>query len=177
MAREILSWIKTILLALLIAIIIRNHVFALYMVDGTSMQPTLDNGEILVVNNFTYRFWEPKRGDVIVFQMEGVSSRKGNWLVGGNALVKRVIALPGDTVYIDDGQVFVNDQPLAEEYVDFEITGSHNPVTLEEGWLFVLGDNRHPGGSFDSRGFGPIPISAVLGKAEFVLHPSPHKVD
>ena len=178
MAKEIWSWVKTFLLAILIALVIRNHVFALYVIEGSSMQPTLGDGEILVVNNFTYSFWEPKAGEIIIFKNDNYAGhRKGSWLVGSNALVKRVIALPGDIVHIDLGQVYVNGEPLAEEYVDFVIAGSYGPITIEEGWLFVLGDNRHPGGSLDSRGFGPIPIADVIGRAEYVLLPYPHKVD
>lgn len=178
MKKEIWSWVKTFLLAIAIALLIRNYVFALYVVDGTSMQPTLADGQILMVNNFKYRFWEPKHGDVIVFSKEGISgTRRGNWFVGSNALVKRIIALPGDSVFIGDGQVYVNDKPLAEEYVDCQLVDSYGPVIIPEGWLFVLGDNRHPGGSLDSRTFGPIPLSSVLGKADFVVLPAPHKVD
>lgn len=178
MKKEIWSWVRTFLLAIVIALLIRNYVFALYVVDGSSMQPTLADGQILMVNNLSYRFWEPQRGDVIVFTKEGITrSRRGNWLVGGNALVKRIIALPGDTVFIDNGQVFVNGEALTEDYVDTQLVDSFGPMTIEEGWLFVLGDNRHPGGSLDSRSFGPIPISSVVGRADFVVLPSPHKVD
>jgi len=177
MAKELWNWIKTLLIAIVIALIIRNYVFALYIVDGSSMQPTLADGQILMVNNFSYKFWQPTYGDVIVFKKEGFGRRRGNWLLGGDALVKRVIALPGDTVLIDGGKVYVNGTPLAEGYVDWEITDSYGPITVEPNTLFVLGDNRHPGGSMDSRSFGVIPISSVLGRADFVVLPSPHKID
>jgi len=178
MSKEIWSWVRTFLLAIIIALVIRNYVFALYVVDGSSMQPTLADGQILMVNNFSYKFWEPKHGDVVVFTKEGlVGTRRGNWLVGGNALVKRVIALPGDSVFIDNGQIFINGEPLVEDYVDYEITDSYGPITIREGEIFVLGDNRHPHGSLDSRSFGPVPISSIIGRADFVVLPSPHKVD
>jgi signal peptidase I len=142
------------------------------------MLPTLVDGQILAVDNLSYRFREPQRGDVIVFTKEGIpSSRRGNWLVGGNALVKRIIALPGDTVFIENGQIFVNDVALTEDYVDCELVDSLGPITINEGELFVMGDNRRPGGSMDSRSFGPIPSSSVVGRAVFVVLPSPHKVD
>lgn len=177
MGKEIWSWVKTFLLAIIIAVLIRNHVFALYIIEGGSMQPTLDDGQVLVVNNFTYTFWEPKKGDVIVFTKDDFTGDRRNWLVGRNALVKRVIAVEGDTVYIDDGAVYINGEPLAEGYVDYVISGSYGPVTIEQDWLFVLGDNRHPGGSLDSRGFGPIPKASVIGRADYVILPSPHRVD
>lgn len=178
MSKEIWSWVRTFLLAIVIALLIRNYVFALYVVDGSSMQPTLADGQILMVNNLRYRIWEPQRGDVIVFTKTGISgTHRGNWLVGGNALVKRVIALPGDTVFIDNGQIFVNDVALTEEYIDYQLVDNYGPITVEEGHLFVLGDNRYPGGSLDSRSFGTIPISSVVGRADFVVLPDPHKVD
>lgn len=177
MGKEIWSWIKTLVLAVILALVIRNYAFAFYVVDGQSMEPTLKNGQVLVVNNFTYRFWEPKQGDVIIFNKEEITGRRKNIFSSKFALVKRVIALPGDTVYIQDGQVYVNDQPLAEEYIDCEITEDYGPITLEDGWLFVLGDNRHQGASMDSRSFGPIEVSCVLGRADYIILPSPHKVD
>ena len=177
MAKEIWSWIKTIILALILALIIKNYAFAFYIVDGKSMEPTLEDGQVLMVNNFSYKIWEPKRGDVVIFVKEDITGSRRNWLKGRNALVKRVIALPGDTVHIMQGQVFVNDTPLEEEYTDCEISGDYGPITVEEGWLFVLGDNRHPGASMDSRSFGPIKISSILGRADFIVLPSPHKVD
>lgn len=178
MAKEIWSWVRTFILAIVIALLIRNYVFALYVVDGDSMLPTLADGQILMVNNFSYRFGGPQRGDVIVFTKEDIPiSRRGNWLVGGNTLVKRIIALPGDTVLIENGQVFVNGEPLPEDYVDYQVVDTYGPLTVKEGELFVMGDNRRPQGSLDSRSFGPIPMSDVVGRAEFVVFPSPHKVD
>lgn len=177
MAKEIWSWIKTITLAVILALIIRNYAFAFYIVDGKSMEPTLEDGQVLVVNNFTYKIWEPKRGDVVVFRKEEVTGKGRNWLTGRNALVKRVIALPGDTVFIQQGQVFVNDSPLAEEYIECAIKEDYGPISLEKGWLFVLGDNRHPSASMDSRSFGPVKLSDILGRADYVILPSPHKID
>lgn len=177
MVKEIWSWIKTLILAVVIALVIRNYVFALYIVDGSSMQPTLADGQILMVNNFTYKLGEPDHGDVIVFKIEGITPGRGNWLVGGDALVKRVIGLPGETVFIQNGHVYVNGVPLDENYVDCEITDNYGPITVEADMLFVLGDNRHPQGSMDSRSFGQVPISSVVGRADFVVLPSPHKVD
>lgn len=178
MVKEIWSWVKTFALAIIIALVIRNYVVAFYIVDGSSMQPTLADGQVLMVNNLSYRIWEPKYGDVIVFKKEGYTHTSGgNWLVGRDALVKRIIGLPGDTVYIDSGIVYLNGIVLEEEYVDCEIFGSYGPITLEDGMIFVLGDNRNPNGSTDSRIFGPVPISSVIGRAEYVILPKPHKVD
>lgn len=178
MAKEIWSWVKTLALAVLIALVIRKYAFAFYIVDGSSMEPTLQDGQLLVVNNFTYTFWQPKRGDVVIFHKDDIVGKgKNYWLTGKHALVKRVIALPGDTVYVADGTVYVNDSPLEEDYIECALTENYGPITLEPGWLFVLGDNRHLGASMDSRSFGPVEIASVLGRADYILLPSPHKVD
>jgi signal peptidase I len=178
MAKEIWSWVKTIVLAIVLALIIKNYAFAFYIVDGRSMEPTLQDGQVLMVNNFIYRIDEPERGDVIIFVIEDVPGRRGNWFTGKNALVKRVIALPGDTVSIHDGQVYVNDLALTEEYIECEVSDDLPSITIEEGEFFVLGDNRHPGASMDSRSFPrPLKLSDIVGRVDFVILPSPHKVD
>ncbi|HCX79054.1 MAG TPA: signal peptidase I, partial [Firmicutes bacterium] len=82
MAKEIWSWIKTIILALILALIIKNYAFAFYIVDGKSMEPTLEDGQVLMVNNFTYKIWEPKRGDVVIFIKEDITGSRKNWLTG-----------------------------------------------------------------------------------------------
>lgn len=176
MKKEIWSWIRTFALAIVIALLVRKYVFALYVVDGSSMQPTLADGQILMVNNFHYRFWQPEQGDVIVFTRTDLpASRRG--LMGGNALVKRVVALPGETVYINDGKVYVDGEPLSEDYVNAAIIGTYGPETLGEGQYFVLGDNRLPQGSEDSRRFGPISIDDIVGRADFIILPAPKKVE
>lgn len=178
MAKEIWSWVKTIILAIILALIIKNYAFAFYIVDGSSMEPTLKDGQVLMVNNFTYRIHEPKRGDVIVFVKDDITGRRGNWLSGKKALVKRVIALPGDTVSIQDGQVFVNELALEEDYIECAISDDLPAITIEEGEIYVLGDNRRLGASMDSRSFpSPVKLSDILGRVEFVILPSPYKVD
>lgn len=179
MVKELLSWIKTFVLAIILAILIKNFIATPYVVDGSSMQPTLTDGQILIVNSLSYRFKEPKRGDVIVFKHEEVPVRD-NWLdrlLNRDGLVKRIIGVPGDTVLIEYGKVYVNGEMLEEEYVDYEITGSYGPVTLEDGMLFVLGDNRYPHGSSDSRFFGPVSVDSILGRADLSVFPVVGKVD
>lgn len=178
MAKEIWSWAKTIILAIILALIIKNYVFAFYIVDGSSMEPTLQDGQVLMVNNFTYRIREPQRGDVIIFVKDEVTGQRGHWLTGRKALVKRVIALPGDTVSIRNGQVFVNDQALEEDYIECALSEDLPAITIEEGEIYVLGDNRRPGASLDSRSFpSPVKLSDVLGRVEYVILPSLGKVD
>jgi len=176
--KELWSWVRTFVLAIVIALLVRKYVFALYVVEGSSMQPTLADGQVLMVNNFHYRFWQPKRGDVVVFARADLPVfRRGSRLTGGNALVKRIVGLPGETVYISDGKVYVDGEPLNEDYVNAEITGTYGPWVLDEGHYFVLGDNRMPRGSEDSRSFGPISIGDIIGRADFIILPAPKKVE
>jgi len=170
--KELWSWLKTIILAIILALLIREYVLAFYVVDGNSMLPTLQNGQMIAVNKLTYRFGDLKRGDVVVF-----STRKT--MLGSakeKVLIKRIIALPGDTIEIRDGKVILNGNELTEDYVDAEIEKDMELLLLGEESVFVLGDNRHTGGSWDSREFGPISRVSILGKADLVIFPNPHRV-
>ncbi|MHB0877430.1 MAG: signal peptidase I [Anaerolineae bacterium] len=131
-------------------------------VDGHSMEPTLHDGQYLMVNKLAYRFGEPHRGDIIVFR----SPQDGD-----KALIKRVIAVPGDEVQIADGAVFINGAAISEPYLSPEATmvGSWGPLTLGEGEYLALGDNRN--NSNDSRSFGPVTDSMIIGKAWFSIWP------
>lgn len=167
--KEIWSWVKSLALAIILALLIRENVLAFYMVDGTSMLPTLNDGQMVAVNKLVYRFGEPDHGDVVVFRDRGAG--------GGRVLIKRVIAIPGDTVQISEGQVWVNGQQLEEEYITADTEGNLGPLFIEPGFIYVMGDNRNPGMSWDSRAFGPIPLPSVLGRAEFVIFPYPQGID
>jgi signal peptidase I len=170
MAKEVWSWVKTLLLAVSIAaVLLNNPVFATYRVDGNSMSPTLENGQVVILSKGKTL----QHGDVIVFEEPDPAYRK----TFNSNLVKRIIALPGDTVLVDQGQVYVNGLPIFEEYVDTTITGSWRPVYIEEGWVFVLGDNRHPGASRDSRVFGPVQVESLVGKVYLILFPWPTRVE
>ncbi len=162
-----------------------------FRVDGSSMLPSLVNGEMLLVNRNSYESWDlytlvdwlpgvehaeakdftlfdgPNRGDVIVFNPP-VSSDK--------PYIKRVIGLPGDTVEIKDGGVWVNGIEFDETYLQGDTTDCQpqacDPVVVPEGSVFVLGDNRDH--SSDSRYFGPVEISDIVGKAWITYWPIGH---
>ena len=179
--------IETLVLALLIFLAVRLVVLN-FKVDGNSMRPNLLNGELLLVNRNAYwsfdfnevldrvpgvdregewtftPFHAPERGDIVVFNPPNGSNEP---------YIKRVIALEGETVEIRDGSVYVDDVELEEPYIDEGITeclsNSCDPVTVEEGEVFVLGDNRR--NSSDSRSFGPVPIENLIGKAWVVYWP------
>ncbi len=153
--------VETIVIALALALLIRVFLVESFMVQGQSMEPTLHTGERLLVNKLTYRFRDPRPGEIIVFRYPVNPSRR---------FIKRVIAVAGDSVEIRDGQVFINGVPLRENYIRRD-GGDFPLLEIPEGHIFVLGDNRTD--SQDSRFFGAIPISNVTGKAMFRYWPLP----
>jgi len=123
-------------------------------VYGSSMEPNLHTDQRLVVEKVTYRLHEPRRGDVIVLR---IPER------GPELLIKRVIALPGETVEVRDGNVYIDGVVLSEPYLSQPTYGQFGPLRVPEGDVFVMGDNR--GASNDSRIFGPVPENRILGRA------------
>ncbi len=156
--RSILEIVQTIALAAVFYFVI-DAVIGREMVQKISMEPTLVQGEILMVNKISYKFNEPQYGEIITFQYP---------LDPELAYVKRVIGLPGDVVEVKDGQVYVNDQLLNEPYISAapEYEGIWE---VPQDDLFVLGDNRNP--SADSHVWGFVPEDNIIGKAFLVYWP------
>jgi signal peptidase I len=152
MLREL---IETIVLSLVIFLLIRQ-VVQNYRIESHSMQPNFYEGEFILVNKLAYRLGSPERGDVLVFHNPNNVEED---------YIKRIIGLPGDTVEIHEGVVFINGQALVEEYPINEIPRSQNygPVMIEPDHLFVMGDNRPQ--SQDSRVFGQLSEELIVGKA------------
>ena len=159
---EIKDWIISILIAVVLAFFIRYIIVELYMVEGPSMQPTLVTNERLVVNKFIYRFKTPQHGDIVVFRYPRDPSRD---------FIKRVIGVPGDTIEVNDGRVFVNGQLQNEPYILERTRGFYPLETVPEGHIFVMGDNRN--NSEDSRfsDVGFVPYDLVKGKAIVIFWP------
>ncbi len=158
--RFALDIIETLFLAVVLFVGI-NAISARVRVDGTSMLPTLENGEFVLVNKMSYRIGEVDRGDIIVFHFP---------LNPEEELIKRVIGLPGDQVQVQDGQVYVNGQLLNEPYI--AQSPSYTGVwTILEGQIFVLGDNRN--NSNDSKDWGLLPADNLVGKAVLIYWPPP----
>lgn len=159
---EVKSWIVSITSAVLVAVLIRYFIVELYVVDGPSMQPTLQDGERLVVNKFIYHWRDPLRGEVVIFRYPRDHSRD---------FIKRVIAVGGDTIEIKDGHVFVNDALVNEDYIAEKTRTEYPKQTVPEGTLFVCGDNRR--NSLDSRfpDVGFVPLELVKGKAALIFWP------
>lgn len=154
--------IETVILALILFLVI-NTVTARIRVESVSMQPNLYEGDFVLVNRVAYRFGEPERGDIVVFRFPPNPEE--------TPYIKRVIGLPGDTVRVSEGMVYINNTVLVEPYIRAD-TGQSGTWTVTEKAIFVMGDNR--GSSSDSRNWGLVPYENIIGKALFVYLPFSH---
>ena len=159
---EVKDWVISIVAAFVVAMLIRTFIVELYVVDGPSMRPTLQHEERLVVNKFIYYVRNPQKGEVVIFRYPRDTSRD---------FIKRVIATAGDTIEIKEGFVYVNDQLLREDYILEKTHTEYPKVTIPEGTIFVMGDNRN--NSEDSRfpDVGFVPLNLVKGKASLIFWP------
>lgn len=151
--------LETVLLSLVLFLGI-NAVSARIRIESISMQPTLFAGDFVIVNKVAYRLGTPSRGDVIVFRYPPDPERE--------PYIKRVVGLPGDSIQVADGKVYVNGAPIIEPYISAAPMYEGN-WTVPEDSLFVLGDNRNS--SSDSHSWGMVPLPNVIGKAEVVYWP------
>lgn len=156
--RVLIEFAETAAIALILFLGI-NLLTARVVVDGSSMEPTLHNRELIIVNRLAFRWSQPKPGDIIVFHLPDVPAKE---------YIKRVIGLPGDTIEIKGRQVYINDQRIEESYIA-ALTISSGKWTVPDDKLFVLGDNRND--SADSRLWGFVPLEDVIGKALVVYWP------
>jgi signal peptidase I len=183
MSSIVREFLEAVVLALVVFLVIQTSIQN-FKVEGSSMHPTLEGGQYLLVNKLVYfridkerlsrviPFWRvadaeqsfavhpPKRGEVIVFHFPRDPSRD---------FVKRVIGVPGDRVEIRNGRVYVNGRSLDEPYLTSRDNSDMDQVYLGEGEYFVLGDNRR--GSNDSRNWGPVPEANILGKVWIIYWP------
>lgn len=162
MTQEIKEWIITILIALVLVVIIRMFILDSRIVPTTSMVPTIKPGDRLFVEKITHRFKGLERGEVIVFKPPTQSGLKDD-------LIKRLIALPGDTVEIKDGKLYLNGEVQTENYLAEPLKYSMQKFTVPENRLFMLGDNRNR--SYDSHEWGFVDIQSVKGKALITYWP------
>ncbi|MFA6307809.1 MAG: signal peptidase I [Patescibacteria group bacterium] len=145
--------VKVVLISLAIILPIRLFLVQPFYVEGASMEPTFYQNEYLIIDEISYRFNEVQRGEVIIFKNPKDTK---------SYFIKRVIALPGETVAIKDGQVFIDEEILEEPYIENLATDSHEPITLGDNEYFAMGDNRT--NSLDSRVIGPVHKDYIIGR-------------
>ena len=161
-ARELRQWLRDVVVAVLVAVFVIVFLYQPVKVEGTSMQPGLQNHDRLFVNKFVYDFGKIHRGDIVVFRYP---------LDPKKSFIKRVIGLPGDRLSIDDGHVYINGKQLHEPYVP-KMYRDHTSMmvgVIPPGEYFVMGDHRNV--SEDSRDFGPVPRKDIYGEASLVYWP------
>jgi len=157
--------IQVAIISLAVVLVVRNFIIQPFFVDGSSMVPNFQDGDYLIIDELTFRFREPQRGEVIVFKFPQNKS---------SYFIKRIIGLPGDTVQVKNGVVVIlneqnpNELSLEENYLISKTPGEIE-TTLQAGEYFVLGDNRTM--SYDSRSWGVLPEKDIVGLVRLRLWP------
>lgn len=145
--------VETVVLSFVIALLVNTFVAQGTFVHGYSMEPNLSTDQRLMIEKVSYRVHAPRRGDIVVIDVD----------VSEVPLIKRVIGLPGEVIEIRDNRVHIDGELLEEPYLPDVVQLDHGPVSIPAGHVFVMGDNR--GASNDSRIFGPVPTSRIIGRA------------
>lgn len=163
--KEMFEWIKTILIAVIIAFVITTFIRPT-LVKGESMSPTLHNNNYLIIDKISYMMHKPEKDDIVVFK-----SHLKNTDGKEKDLIKRIIAVEGDEIEIDDGEIYVNGEKLEEGYTNGSYTSGEVKVKIPLNQVFVMGDNREV--SVDSRdpSVGTINIDTIKGKVLIRLFP------
>ena len=160
--KETVKDFAKIILFVIVILFIITYVFSLQNTIGSSMEPNIKDGDILLLNKFKYRFLDIKRGDIIAFSHEDT-----------NYMVKRVIGLPGETLEYKNQELYINDKKVEEDYLDDDVVMEDiDKVTIPSDSYYVLGDNRAH--STDSREFGFIKKNQILGQPMLVFWPLSH---
>ncbi len=153
---------KVVVFALLIVVPIRYFLFQPFIVRGASMEPSFHEADYLIVDQLSYRFREPQRGEVIVFRYPENPQKRH---------IKRIIGLPGEEVVIEEEKIYIQSEEemvlLEEEYLPLPRTAGSEEITLRDDEYFVMGDNRSA--SFDSRNWGSLPRENIIGRVFFQI--------
>ena len=159
----VVLWLRDLLVSAIASVLIITFLYQPGRVEGTSMLPRLEDRDRLFINKFVYHIFAIKRGDVVVFRYPRDPEK---------SYIKRVIGLPGDRIWIDRGQVWVNGDRLRENYVPLQYRDSRSmaETVVPPETYFMMGDHRSI--SSDSREFGPVERSLIYGKAEFIYWPA-----
>lgn len=178
-----------VVIAFVVALLIKTFLLQAFYIPSASMEPTLREGDRVLVEKVSFRFHGPRRGDVVVFEKDlglppGAENDSGVWeeigdgfrslfgfpTGGSQDFIKRVIAIEGDTIEGKDGKVFVNGAEVSEPYLPSGVEISpFGPAEIPQGMIFVMGDNRN--NSDDSRSFGAIEADTVVGRAFVLIWP------
>jgi len=153
--------VESVLIAGVLAFLIINFVAQSFVVQGHSMEPTLSSGERLFVNKFIYHFRSPERGEVVVLDPPGDI----------NPFIKRIVGLPGDEIEILDGQLYVNNEAVEEDYIQEDVNRDFGPHEVKDGKYFVMGDNRNYSSDSRNHKIGDIPEDNIHGKAFWLYWP------
>jgi len=160
----VLEIVGIVAAAFVIAMLVQAFLFKPFTVHQVSMQPTLIEGDRILINRLIYHFRDPKSGDVIVFHSP---------VTEGEDLVKRVVAVAGDSVAVRDGALYVNGEKKEEAYLkEQDFSGVFPETVIPEGQIFTMGDNRNNSG--DSRLFGPVDKDSIIGEAFVIYWPIGH---
>jgi signal peptidase I len=156
--KEIFEWVKTIVISVIIALMITMFIRPT-LVKGHSMYPTLEPNNYLIINKIPYMIHEPERGDIVVFK-SSLKTLNGK----EKDLIKRVIAVEGDELVVNDGKTYLNGEEIKENYINENYTGGEVDIKVPKGQVFVMGDNR--GNSLDSRDerVGTVDVHTIRGK-------------
>jgi len=166
--KEILDWALHVVIAVVIGLLIVNFVGQITIVNKTSMLPTLKDKDVLIIEKISPRLKKIKAGDIVTIKDINVGGVE-------ETIIKRVIAVENDLVEIRDGKVYVNGEEIEEDYINSDYTYPTDPryskIKIPEGCVYVLGDNRLPNESLDSRTFGPVKVSKISGRAFIRIFP------
>lgn len=161
------SNVRVLLIALVVALVVRVAIAEPRYIPSNSMDPTLHIGDRLLVDKLSYRWQVPHRGDIVVFNPPAQLVKLG--YQNGQAFIKRIIGEPGDTLQVQGGQVILNGQPLPESYILAAPQYEMPALKVPPGYVFVMGDNRND--SNDSHVWGPLPQQNLIGKARLRFWP------
>lgn len=159
-----LDWIKSFIIAIILALLIKTFIFNTTLVIGDSMFPTLHERDRLVINKISIMVSGYDRGDIVVLKAPDEEHKN---------YIKRIIGIAGDTVELINGEVYLNGKILIENYIEEDFTHSYDEDywEVQEGEVFILGDNRQEWASKDSRFFGCVPVKLLKGKTNFRYFP------
>ncbi len=170
--REVFEWVMVFVVAGVIAFVVRTFLFVPVMVDGESMLNTLQDHEYLIATKYDYLLGDPERFDVVICHYPG-RMRAGLLGIGQmqEDFVKRVVGLPGETIELRDGELYVNGEFVEQDFARTESTADFGPYTVPEGHYFVMGDNRDRSNDSRNPEVGALERSQIIGHVQYIIYP------